>query len=79
MEDDPDIGMLGARIMIMDMPDTIQEYGSMVDYDNMNFRLLHVWEKDDYTFPEIVECDYVPACAMIIRRKVIERIGFSVL
>ena len=76
MEDDPDIGMLGARIMIMDMPDTIQEYGSMVDYDNLNFRLLHAWEKDDYTFPEIVECDYVPACAMIIRRKVIERIGF---
>lgn len=41
----------------------------------MTFELHHGGEKDDGTLPHMVDCDYVPACALMIRREVVEKIG----
>ena len=75
MDSHGEIGILGAKILLMDQPDTIQEFGPVLDPENVNFILRYRGEKDSLPLPEILTCDYVPACAMLVRREVVERIG----
>ncbi len=75
MERHGDLGILGCKILRMDEPDTIQEFGPVLDPENVNFILRYRGEKDSLPLPEILPCDYVPACAMMVRREVVERIG----
>ena len=76
MKANPDIGMMGAKILKMDYPDTIQEFAPSINYDTMTFELNHGGEKDDGELPHLEDCDYVPACALIVQREVIEKIGY---
>lgn len=75
MNEDKKIGMLGCEIMKMDYPDKIQEFGPIVNYETMNFELNHGGEVDKGQLPELSECDYVPACAMMVRTDVVKKIG----
>ncbi|MBO6292170.1 MAG: glycosyltransferase family 2 protein, partial [Selenomonas sp.] len=70
-----EIGILGCKILRMDEPDTIQEFGPVLDPENVNFILRYRGEKDSLSQPDVLPCDYVPACAMLVRREVVERIG----
>ena len=70
-----EIGILGCKILRMDEPDTIQEFGPVLDPENVNFILRYRGEKDSLPQPDVLPCDYVPACAMLVRREVVERIG----
>lgn len=76
MESNPGIGIMGAKILKMDKPDVIQEYGSFVDFKEMRFLLAYENEKDPDVLPKYNECDYVPACALVVRKETINRIGF---
>lgn len=76
IENDKTIGMVGCEILKMDMPDIIQEYGPTIDYENMNFVLNYGGEKDNVCLPDIIDCDYVPACAMMTTKEVINKIGY---
>lgn len=71
-----DIGIMGAKILKMDRPDVIQEFGSFVDFSEMRFQLAYENEKDPDELPHINECDYVPACALMVRKELIEKAGF---
>lgn len=75
MEENDDIGMLGCEILKMDYPDRIQEFGPTLNYDVMNFELNYGGEIDYGQLPDIKDCDYVPACAMMVRTVIIEKIG----
>lgn len=75
MEQNPDIGIMGAKILKMDYPDIIQEFGPMINYETVTFELCYGGEKDTDALPQLKDCDYVPACALIVRKKVIEEIG----
>ena len=70
-----EVGILGCKILLMDQPDTIQEFGPILDPENVNFILRYRGEKDTLPLPEILPCDYVPACAMLVRREVVDKIG----
>jgi len=76
MESNPGIGIMGAKILKMDKPDVIQEYGSFVDFKEMRFLLAYENEKEPDVLPKYNECDYVPACALVVRKETINRIGF---
>jgi len=75
MNQNMDIGIEGCKILKMDYPDIIQEFAPMVDYKNMTLDLCHSGEKDNSNLPKLKECDYVPACALIVRTEVIKKIG----
>ena len=75
MEENTDVGIMGAKILKMDMPDIIQEIAPKIDYTNLTFVLNYAGESDSLPLPHLIECDYVPACALIIRRDVIDKIG----
>lgn len=77
MLDHPDVGVMGARIMHAQRPDAIQECGSFLDWGKAEFRLNRgdlIWEGLG-SIPDIEEVDYVPACALMARREVFEKIG----
>ena len=72
----PDIGIMGAKILRMDKPDIIQDFAPTINYNDLSFALDHTGEKDCSTFPHLADCEYVAACGLIVRRSVIERIGY---
>lgn len=75
MEKNPETGMAGSRIMIMDQPAKIQAMGAKLDFQKYGFKDNYRNYMMDDSVPEVVECDYVPACSMMIRKEVIDKIG----
>lgn len=72
----PKAGVVGSKICTMDNPDILQEMGSFIDYENkFNVYTPLKSHKDDSLLPEVVECDYVPACCMITTKEVLEKVG----
>lgn len=70
------VGAVGSKICTMDNPDIVQEMGSFIDVeDNFNIKLLFRASKDDISLPEVVICDYVPACCMITSKEVLKKVG----
>lgn len=69
------VGMCGAGILQMKNPDYIQEIGGMVDYQFYGLAPNYRDQKISNNIPETVECDFLAACALLVRREVIEKIG----
>ncbi|WP_372618477.1 glycosyltransferase family 2 protein [Aliarcobacter sp.] len=70
------VGAVGSKICTMDNPDIVQEMGSFIDFDDkFNMRLAFQAYKDDNSLPEMVSCDYVPACCMITTNEVLKKVG----
>lgn len=75
MEQEKEVGLAGAKIMKMDQPEYLQEMGAMIDYDSLGVKPFFAGEKDREDLPDIVYCDYVPACALIARVEAINKVG----
>jgi GT2 family glycosyltransferase len=75
LKDKPDVGVVGAKICVMDKPNTLQELGSFIDWKSFNVSTPLKGYLDTEKLPEIVECDYVPACCFITKRAVVEKVG----
>lgn len=75
LDEHPRLGIEGAEILRMDEPDTIQEYGPLLDSEHVGFILRYRGDKDSEDLPAFLPCDYVPACAMLVRRETIDTIG----
>ncbi len=75
LDEHPHLGIEGAEILRMDEPDTIQEYGPILDPEHAGFLLRYRGDKDSEALPDLLPCDYVPACAMLVRRETIDAIG----
>jgi len=76
MELHHDVGMCGSQILQMNNPDYIQEMGGHIDYNKYDivhhFRGWHMCDKE---IPDDIECDFVPSCAVLVRREVVEKVG----
>lgn len=66
-----DVGMVGSKILYMDDPNRIQTMGGMIDYQKYHVTDLHRYVVDDEKVPEIVYCDYVPACSLMVRAEAV--------
>lgn len=75
MEHHKEIGLTGAKILKMDLPSYLQELGAKIDFNELGVKPCFAGEKDEVSIPEIVYCDYVPACALIARTDAIKKIG----
>ena len=73
--EEKNIGILGSKILKMDLPDIIQEFGPMLNMENVSFEVRDRGEKEDIPLPDVKDCDYVPACALMVRRSVADQIG----
>lgn len=71
----PNVGVVGAKICQMDHPDLLQEFGSFIDQEKFEISTPLKGQKDGKDLPEFVNCDYVPACCLIVRKKVLKEAG----
>lgn len=75
MDDNEIVGMAGSRVMYMDQPHMIQSMGARLDFENYCFKDNMRNFIMDNSIEEVLECDYVPACSMMVRRSLIDEIG----
>lgn len=75
LEQNPDVGMVGSKICVMDEPDRIQTYGAVINFDTYDIKDLHRGCLDDENLPEVQYCDYVPACSLMARADAIRKVG----
>ncbi len=75
MKEHPEVGVGGAKILRMDIPDMIQDLGAMITFDNYFVKPCFGGERDREDLPEIKYCDYVSACTLMARREAVEQVG----
>ena len=75
MESDMTVGMLGTKVLIESRPEVIQEFGGYIDFDNYEMRLGHRYDQDSGNCPAFAECDYIAACAVMIRAEALKKAG----
>lgn len=71
MDKHGDVGCIGAKIMMMDHPEYMQEFGVHLDFEH--YCLKHdYWYELDCGTEEIIESDCVASCALIARVSCLE-------
>lgn len=75
LEENPQVGIVGSKICRMQHPERLQELGANLDFENCTHAPLYKDYLDNAELPEVQYCDYVPACSLMIRREVVEKIG----
>ena len=79
MEANPDVGMAGARVYHMQMPEYIQQCGLLIDFDHCTAETLYADRLEDGTLPDVIECDTVATCAVMIRGSVIRETNVGIM
>ncbi|UOF91396.1 glycosyltransferase family 2 protein [Fodinisporobacter ferrooxydans] len=75
LENHEEVGVVGSKIYVMDQPDLVQEIGARINWKTFDMELNYYRYIDDGTLPEVVECDYVPACSMLVRAGAVKKAG----
>lgn len=75
LQEHRDVGMVGAKIFHMHDTARIQQYGLNIDFECCQARTLFADVVDDETVPEVVYCDTVAACALMIPLEVAKKVG----
>lgn len=70
-----DVGIAAAKIYHTGQEDYVQQYGSFIDYKNYSVDSTYLNHIEDGSMPDVVYSDAVPACALMIKREVVEKIG----
>ena len=73
MEANPDVGMAGCRVYHMQMPGVIQQSGLRIDFDHCSAITIGADQPEDGSLPDIIECDTVATCAVMVRGDVARR------
>lgn len=73
--DNQNVAAVGSKILQMGNPNMLQELGARIDWENYSIIPQYKNVIDNEQIPSIIECDYVPACSVMIRRTVIEQVG----
>lgn len=71
MEANPRVGMAGCRVYHRQMPDYIQQCGLMIDFDHYTAQTIGADQLEDGSLPEVIRCDTVATCAVMVRGSVI--------
>jgi len=75
LEQNPQTGIAAAKIYHTQEPDLVQQYGSFIDWHNYGVDSTYLNHPEDGSMPDVVYSDAVPACALMIRRSLVEQIG----
>jgi hypothetical protein len=76
LDEHTEVGIAASRIYNLDAPEYIQTCGQIVHFENYENIPMYVNKLDDGTLPDYIYVDAVPACSLMIRRTVIDQIGF---
>lgn len=71
----PSVGLLGGKIYHRHMPHYIQHFGMSVDFKHFKASMLYSDTPDSENIPNIVYCDAINGCCMMVRAEAIEKAG----
>ncbi|MFQ5822867.1 MAG: glycosyltransferase family 2 protein [bacterium] len=74
-ESDSIIGMVGPKIYYYDPPDVIWSAGGKISFWTGKISHRGLRKRDSEVFNKIVEVDYLTACALCVKKEVIEKVG----
>lgn len=75
LEASGDLGVAGSLIYDMDRPTVVQELGARISWESYHMQLNYAGATDNGDLPERLDCDYVPACSMMIRSEALRVAG----
>lgn len=75
LEEHPEAGMAGAKVYHMEAPDYVQQFGQKIDFENFCTEVNYYNAYEDGSMPEYLFTDGVAACALMVRRSIVDRIG----
>ena len=76
LDENPKAGIAASKIYHLEAPDLVQNYGQTIDFQHYCTEVNFLNQPEDGTMPPVVYSDAVPACSLLVRRSVIEKIGF---
>lgn len=74
-EAETEVGMVGPKIYYFDQPDLIWSAGGEISFWKGKIHHRGLRQKDSEKFDRVAEVDYLTACALLVKRAVIERVG----
>jgi GT2 family glycosyltransferase len=75
-ESSADIGIAGPKIYYFKEPKRIWSAGGKINYRSGNTSHIGELEMDEGQYDEVRDTDFMTGCAMLIRRKVLDDIGY---
>jgi len=75
LESDENIAAVGAKILSMSDEGRLQEFGAKIAWDQYNLSPFYKGHREQERLPDIIDSDYVPACAVLVRVEVIRKVG----
>lgn len=71
----PSAGLAGGKIYHKHMPHYIQQFGISVDFKHCRASMLYADTPDSENIPNIVYCDAISSCCMMVRADAIRKAG----
>lgn len=75
LEEHHETGIVGSKICRMQHPERLQELGAALDFEKCTHVPFYKDHLDNEEIPMEQDCDYVPACSLMVRDEVIDKIG----
>lgn len=75
MEEHPEVGMTGSKVVHMENPAVIQQFGLLIDFEQFCTAARYLNQYDHPDLPEVVYSDAVAACSVLVRSSLIKIIG----
>ena len=75
-ENDRRIGIVGPKVYFYDKPDVISSAGAKIDFYRGEFPPIGENEVDYGQYDKVRDVDYVSGCALMVKKEVVERVGF---
>lgn len=76
LEEHREVGMAGAKVYHLENPQYVQQFGQKIDFDNFCTEVHYYNALEDGTMPDYLYVDCVAACSLMVRRSIIDKIGF---
>ncbi|MEE0288767.1 MAG: glycosyltransferase family 2 protein [Lachnospiraceae bacterium] len=76
LEEHQECGMAAAKIYHLENPGYVQQFGQKIDFERFCTSVNYYNAFEDNSMPEFLYTDSVAACALMVRRSLIDEIGF---
>lgn len=71
----PAVGLAGGKVYHRHMPHYIQQFGISVDFKHCRASMLYADTPDSETIPNIVYCDAISSCCLMVSAAAIRKVG----
>lgn len=71
----PNVGMVGSKVFHLQKPMYVQQMGLNIRFDTFSAETLYADVLDHESIPEVVYCDTVAACSLMMPMKVLREVG----